>query len=248
VVLQAVIFDWGGTLTTRDLGRADLLDLWRLAAHRLDPAREDDLVAALAAVDERFWQRTTTTFESWRLAEILEAASIELGLDVTDAVIEEAATHHLDGWTTHIRHEADAGRVLRALRARGLRIGLLSNTSWPRAFHEHFLERDGLVELIDVRLYTSELGYVKPHPSVFVDALASVEVGDPRRAVFVGDRPYDDIHGARQAGLRTVLRASPDVPPYEVEPDAVIDQLSELVDLVDRWNTATTEFQAIGDR
>ena len=136
----------------------------------------------------------------------------------------------------------------RALRARGLRIGLLSNTSWPRAFHEHFLERDGLVELIDVRLYTSELGYVKPHPSVFVDALASVEVGDPRRAVFVGDRPYDDIHGARQAGLRTVLRASPDVPPYEVEPDAVIDQLSELVDLVDRWNTATTEFQAISDR
>jgi putative hydrolase of the HAD superfamily len=248
VALAAVIFDWGGTLTTRDLGRADLLDLWRLAAHRLDPTREDDLVAALAAVDERFWQRTTTTFESWRLAEILEAASADLGLDVTDAVLEEAATHHLDGWTTHIRHEADAASVLRHLRARGLRIGLLSNTNWPRAFHEHFLERDGLAALIDARLYTSDLGYVKPHPSVFLDALASVDVDDPRHAVFVGDRPYDDIYGARQVGLRTVLRASPDAPPYDVEPDAVIDGLTELVGLIDRWNTATTEVHAVGDR
>ena len=248
MVVQAVIFDWGGTLTTSDLGRADLFDLWRLAAHRLDPDREDDLVAALAAVDERFWQRTTTTFESWRLAEILEAASAELALDVTDAVLEEAATHHLDGWTTHIRHDADAAAVLRQLRARGLRIGLLSNTSWPRTFHEHFLERDGLADLIDVRLYTSELGYVKPHPSVFVEALAAVEVDDPRLAVFVGDRPYDDIHGAQGAGLRTVLRASPDVPPYDVEPDEVIGHLPELVALIDRWNTATTEVRAFIDR
>jgi putative hydrolase of the HAD superfamily len=248
VALAAVIFDWGGTLTTSDLGRADLLDLWRLAAHRLDPTREDDLVAALAAVDERFWQRTTTTFESWRLAEILEAASAELGLDVTDAVIEEATTHHLDGWTTHIRHEADAGPVLRQLRARGLRIGLLSNTNWPRAFHEHFLDRDGLADLIDARLYTSDLGHVKPHPSVFLDALASVDVDDPARAVFVGDRPYDDIYGAKQVGLRTVLRASPDVPPFDVEPDAVIDGLTELVGLIDGWNLATTEVHALSDR
>jgi putative hydrolase of the HAD superfamily len=248
VALAAVIFDWGGTLTTRDLGRADLLDLWRLAAHRLDPTREDELVAALAAVDERFWQRTTTTFESWRLAEILEAASADLGLDVTEAVIEEAATHHLDGWTTHIRHDADAAPVLRHLHARGLRIGLLSNTNWPRAFHEHFLERDGLAALIDARLYTSDLGYVKPHPSVFLQALASVDVDDPQQAVFVGDRPYDDIYGARQVGLRTVLRASPDVPPYDVEADAVIDRLTELVGLIDGWNTATTEVHAVGDR
>ncbi len=135
---------------------------------------------------------------------------MELGLDVTDAVLEEAATHHLDGWTTHIRHEAEAaGRARRLLRGRGLRIGLLSNTNWPRTFHEHFLERDGLADLIDARLYTSDLGFVKPHPSVFHEALAAVGVGDASRAVFVGDRPYDDIYGAQQVGMRTVLRASP---------------------------------------
>ncbi len=230
-----MLFDWGGTLTTSDLGRADLVDLWRLAAHHLDPAREDELVASLIEIDQRFWQRTTSTFESWRLADILEAASAALGLDVTDAVLEEAATHHLDGWTSHIRHEPDAVDVLDQLRARGLRIALLSNTNWPRAFHEHFLERDGLAPLIDARLYTSDLGFVKPHPSVFLDALAAVGVSDPARAVFVGDRPYDDIHGAAGVGMRTVWRSNPYVPPYAVEPDAAVQQLSELVDLVDDW-------------
>jgi putative hydrolase of the HAD superfamily len=233
--VDAVIFDWGGTLTTSALATADLDDLWRLAARRLDPAHEDALVAALRAVDGRFWERTTTTYESWHLADILAAASLELGLDVTDAVLEEAATHHLDGWTTHIHHDPDAVPVLRELRARGLPIGLLSNTNWPRAFHERFLERDGLAELIDARLYTSDLGYVKPHPSVFHDALRAVGVEDPSRAVFVGDRPYDDIYGAQGAGLRTVQRRVAGIPHFDVEPDATIDTLPELVALIDGW-------------
>jgi putative hydrolase of the HAD superfamily len=249
--LDAVVFDWGGTLTTSDLGQADLIDLWRLAAHHLDPKREDALVASLVAIDARFWERTTTTFESWRLADILETASAELDLDVTDAVLEEAATHHLDGWTTHIRHEPEGPAVLGALRDRGLRIGLLSNTNWPRTFHEHFLERDGLSSLIDARLYTSDLGYVKPHPSVFLEAMEALGVEDPARAVFVGDRPYDDIYGAQQVGMRTVLRLSGSVPPYDVTPDAEVVSLGELVTVVDGWAASigpTTEVRAGTDR
>lgn len=51
---------------------------------------------------------------------------------------------------------------------------------------------------------------------------------DPSRAVFVGNRPWDDIFGARRAGLRTALRTNPLVPAYEVEPDVEIERLSEL--------------------
>ena len=66
--------------------------------------------------------------------------------------------------------------------------------------------------------------------------------------MFVGDRPYDDIHGARGVGMRTVLRTSPYVPDYDVEPDAAIDALAELPALIDGWLTATTEVQAAIDR
>ena len=61
--------------------------------------------------------------------------------------------------------------MLAALRDRACEIGLLSNTHWPRPFHEHFLERDGLVELIDVRCYTSEMTRTKPHPVAFETVL-----------------------------------------------------------------------------
>ena len=105
-------------------------------------------------------------------------------------------------------------------------VGLLSNTHWPRPFIERFLERDGLADLIDARLYTSELPYMKPHPSVFPAALDAVGVADPARAVFVGDRPLDDISGAKGVGMRAVLRPNPHLPRTQSEPDADIDVLA----------------------
>lgn len=232
--LDAVIFDWGGTLS--EFVSLELLDVWRAAARHLDPDREDEITDTLCRVEERFWARTTSTQESGTLADLLAEASSDLGLDVAEAVLEEAALHHLDSWTPHIAHDPDAAPVLRQLRDRGLGIALLSNTHWPRAFHERFLERDGLVELIDARLYSSELSHLKPHPSVFRAALEAVGVSDPARAVFVGDRPLDDIHGAQQVGMRAVLRPNPLVPGSDVTPDGVIDALPELVALVDGWS------------
>lgn len=236
MALEAVVFDWGGTLTAgATIVTLELEDMWRASARHLDPAREEELTAALFEVERRFWERTSTTLVSGTLADLLLAASQDVGLDVTDALLEEAATHHLDAWTPHIEHDPDAVAVLTELRERGLRTALLSNTHWPRAFHEHFLERDGLAELLDARLYSSELRHMKPHPSVFVAALAAVGVTNPANAVFVGDRPYDDISGAKGVGMHTVLRANPYVPAYDVEPDAVIDGLVDLLAAIDRF-------------
>ncbi|MBV8297290.1 MAG: HAD family hydrolase [Acidimicrobiia bacterium] len=233
MAVDAVIFDWGGTLSV--FVEAELVDAWRLVARHLAPAREDEVTEVLVAVEEEFWATTSTHQQSGTLAQLLAAATSRLGLDAAEALLEEAATRHLDAWTPHIRHDPDARPTLLALRERGARIGLLSNTHWPRPFHEHFLERDGLAELIDARLYTSEMPFQKPHPSAFRAALDAVGVDDVSRGVFVGDRPFDDISGAKGVGLRAVLRAHGSVPGYEVEPDAVIERLPELLAVVARW-------------
>jgi putative hydrolase of the HAD superfamily len=235
------VFDWGGTLS--DWVPVELADLWRVAARRLDPDREQELVDQLIAVEAASWARTVTTQRSTTLLELLRSASVQLGLDVTAAVVDEAATHHLDAWTPHITHDPEAVPTLRELKARGLRIGLLSNTHWPRAFHEQFLARDGLGPLIDAQVYTSELEWVKPHPAAFRAALDAVGVDDPAGAVFVGDRPLDDIRGAKQAGMRAVLRPNPDLPKGPVSPDAVISRLPEVVGIVDRWRAEPPEAQ-----
>ena len=231
--ITAVVFDWGGTLSR--FAEVDLEDMWTLAARHFDPAREDEIRKQLLAVEDETFARSKTDQRSATLRQILEQASAELGLDVTEAVLEEAGTHYLDAWTPHIVHHADALPVLRQLKQQGLRTGLLSNTHWPRAFHEHFLERDGLAELLDVRLYTSELDHMKPHPSVFRRALDELGVVEPRNAVFVGDRLHDDVFGGRQAGMRTVWIRNELVPAYDVEPDAAIDALAELPEVIERW-------------
>ncbi|MDQ3679380.1 MAG: HAD family hydrolase, partial [Actinomycetota bacterium] len=201
--------------------------------------REDEVCARLVAVEEASWARIAVDQRSTTLSSLLTLASAELGLDVAEAVLEEAATHHLDSWTPHVVHDPDAALTLAALKERGLAIGLLSNTHWPRAFHEHFLERDGLAELIDVRCYTSELRHTKPHPDAFGVVLEALSLPDPRDVVFVGDRPYDDILGSQALGMRTVLRPNPLVPEYDVEPDAVVDTLPELIPIIDLWRGDT---------
>lgn len=232
--IEAVVFDWGGTLAEH--ATIDLEDLWRLAARHLAPDRDSEVAAQLSAIEESFWQRSSRDHRAWTLADLLAEARAAIGVDVAEALLEEAGALYLDAWTPHIRHEPDAVEVLTALRARGLRIGLLSNTHWPRSFHEHFLERDGLNDLIDARLYTSEMQHTKPHLEAFRAAMSALGVTDPARAVFVGDRPYDDVFGARQAGMRAVLRRNPAVPAHEVVPDATIDRLSDLLPLIDGWS------------
>ena len=233
MTVEAVVFDWGGTLA--EYAGIEMIDMWRMAARHLAPDREEEVLARLVAVEEASWARIAVDQRSTTLSSLLAAASADLGLDVAEAVLEEAATHHLDSWTPHVRHDPDAVPALAALRDLGLGIGLLSNTHWPRSFHEHFLERDGLAPLIDVRCYTSELEYTKPHPEAFRAVLDRLGVGDPRRVVFVGDRPYDDVHGAQELGMRAVLRPNPLVPGYDVVPDAVVEGLPELVGLVRSW-------------
>lgn len=232
--VEAVVFDWGGTLSVFD--GVDLADMWRLAAHHLAPDRAEEMCACLAAVEQASWDRIAVDQRSTTLSALLASASAELELDVAEAVLEEAALHHLDSWTPHIRHDPVAVSVLMTLKERGLRVGLLSNTHWPRSFHEHFLERDGLAEHIDVRCYTSEMTFTKPHPQAFTSVLDALAVDDPTRAVFVGDRPFDDIAGAQATGMRAVLRRNPLVPGYDVVPDAVIDSLTELPALIGGWS------------
>ncbi|MCW2721417.1 MAG: HAD-superfamily hydrolase, subfamily variant 3, partial [Pseudonocardia sp.] len=58
--------------------------------------------------------------------------------------------------------------------------------------------------------------------------------------VYVGDRPYDDISGAKGAGMRAVLVPHSDIPavqqvPVDVHPDGVIQRLSDLPELIAGW-------------
>ena len=96
---------------------------------------------------------------------------------------------YFEAWDQHTFTDPDAAPLLRDLRERGLRVGVLSNTMWPRSAHERVFARDNVLDLIDGAVYSSEIPWTKPHPEAFRAAMAAVSVDDPAACVFVGDRP-----------------------------------------------------------
>ena len=63
---------------------------------------------------------------------------------------------------------------------------------------------------------------------------------DASRVVFVGDRLFDDVHGAQAVGMRTVFVPHRDIPQVQRghtdgDPDAVVTSLAQLVGVIDGW-------------
>jgi putative hydrolase of the HAD superfamily len=115
--------------------------------------------------------------------------------------------------------------VLRDLVEQGLIVGAISNSHRSLdAFLEHF----SLHGLIHSHVSSKEHGYLKPHVSIFEEALLRAGA-EAATSVMVGDSLKADVQGALAAGMRAVLlRRSGDVPadvPLEVP---VIHALTEL--------------------
>ena len=64
-----------------------------------------------------------------------------------------------------------------------VKVGVLSNTVWPREWHVGFFERDGGYDLVDGDVYSSEIPWTKPSPRAFEAAMQAVGVTDPSACV-----------------------------------------------------------------
>lgn len=230
--IEAVLFDWGGTLATwHDI---DLYSVWRSVAELIDEARAEELAARLVRAEASVWLRSRDEHVSSTLEELCLLADVEL----TPAAHAEYERQ----WHPHTELEPDAVDTLKGLRDRGLKVGVLSNTIWSRQRHEQIFARDGVLDLIDGAVYTSEVPWTKPHPEAFLAAMRAVGQEEPSRCLFVGDRLFDDVWGAQQVGMRAAHIPHSAIPANQIghtegTPDATIQRLSELPDLIDRWNT-----------
>ena len=227
MAVRTIIFDWGGTLTPWH--GIDVAELWlAVCARHYPPDEARAMAAAVHAAEGELWRHGTSSHQSATLEHVFARA----GVTPSDTFLAS----YFEAWDPHTFTDPDVLPLLRELKRRGLKVGVLSNTMWPRTAHEKIFVRDEVLDLIDGAVYTSEIDWVKPHPEAFRAAMAAVGETEPAACVFVGDRPYDDIHGAKSAGMRAVLVANSDVPAFEAaEPDAVITRLADLLPYVDRW-------------
>jgi len=131
------------------------------------------------------------------------------------------------GWERHENFELydDVPEALAGLRAAGLRIGLVSNSS--RDVRE-FAVHHGLE--VDAGISSFHHGRTKPHASIFRAVLDLLGV-EPAEAVMVGDTIADDIEGALAVGMRAAILVDRDGRRPEFEPR--IETLPELLPLLD---------------
>jgi putative hydrolase of the HAD superfamily len=204
-MLKAVLFDWGDTLMEFRFD-PELVEAGQRAG--LDALGRDGLpeIEAMAAdfrehYEPMFW--LPGTLEEIEYPGLVRELLGRFGIEVSDDELnryleaEHAAWHpsRVLGGTTHA--------LLESLRARGLRIGLVSNAFDPGWLLHRDLEQLGIAERIDFAVFSSEVGKRKPHPEIFERALEALGVAADE-ALFVGDRLYEDIRGANEVGMTTV--------------------------------------------
>ncbi len=117
--------------------------------------------------------------------------------------------------------------ALDGLKARGLKLGLISNVD--RDVSGMFSEL-GLASRLDVIMTPQEAGADKPQPAIFLAALARAGVG-PQEGLHVGDQFEVDARGALGAGMKALLLDRDNLFP-EVTDCPRIHSLAQVADYV----------------
>jgi putative hydrolase of the HAD superfamily len=221
-VLDAVLFDWGDTLFHFAYDEALLEAGWEAGLAAIDR----DGLPAHGETAARFRERYVPllwvpgSVEEIEYPGMVRELLAGFGVEVSDEELGRFLAAEHAAWEPARHLGAHTHALLDALRERGLRTGLVSNAFDPGWLLHEDLARMGLGARLDVAVFSSEVGKRKPHPEIFEAALAKLGV-EPERALFVGDRLYEDVRGAKELGMTTAqalwFRADDDE--RGVEPD-----------------------------
>jgi putative hydrolase of the HAD superfamily len=234
-VIRAVLFDWGDTLMQWSW-QEELLEVGHRAG--LAAIGRDDV-----AVTEHFRERYEPLFWAPGTLEELEYPGLvrkllgDFDVEVSDEELERFLDAEHRAWAPARQLGGTTHALLEALRARNLRLGLVSNAFDPGWLLHRDLDELGVGERLDFAVFSSEVGMRKPHPAIFRRALEALEVS-PEEALFVGDRLYEDVRGAGEVGMTTVqavwFRA--DEHPDGREPDFQAFTQMDVLNIVERLN------------
>jgi putative hydrolase of the HAD superfamily len=221
-MVEAVLFDWGDTLFHFAYDESLLAAGWEagLATLERDGLPEHDETAARFREHYLPLLFVPGAVEEVEYPEMIRELLGGFGVELSDDELRSFLAAEHAAWEPARQLGAHTHALLDSLRERGLRTGLVSNAFDPGWLLHADLARMGLSERLDVAVFSSEVGMRKPHAAIFEAALGPLGTA-PERALFVGDRLYEDVRGAKQLGMTTVqalwFRADDDE--RGVEPD-----------------------------
>ena len=237
--VKAMIFDMGGTLIEFERLPWSLMQIVEVNELYAFLSKRNGTVPSLKLFADSYrelWKEARDTSISDRkeldLGVFLGNVCSRVGIETDDQLLRALVETHYAPVRRELTVYPDVTETLDTLRTRGYRLGLLSNTMWPREFHDADLERFGLDRFFKVRFYSSDFPCRKPHPEIFLAAAEALGV-PAENAVYVGDFPERDIVGAQAAGMKGILKYHPlRKISSSIVPDVSIRRIGDLLDLM----------------
>jgi len=240
-MIDAVLFDLGDTLLhfETEEARHFLESATRPAYDRLVELgfQVPDYKVYFRAIKQRFlrafvWSRLIR--REAQLVDTFHRLHHRMGIDINDVQMTDLAMRCVAPFRQFYNVDAEARPVMAQLQAAGFKLGLVSNTLFPGYTVDDVLRHEKLLEYFPLRVYSSDVGYMKPHRRIFEAALDQLGVAADR-TVFVGDRIDKDVQGAARLGMKTILlKRDGQTPRGRACPDHVVRALSEVPTILSR--------------
>ena len=166
---------------------------------------------ASTQAEERAWSRGRETHESASIEAILADAGVDAAHD--RHLLALAAYRRF--WEPHTHTDPQVRPLWEGLHDRGLKVGVLSNTIWSRDYHREVFQRDGVLDLVDGDVYSSEIHVVKPHAEAFLRGLRGGRGRARVRRSTSATGSFEDVHGPQQVGMRAIWVPHSDIPGHQ---------------------------------
>ncbi len=230
--IHAIFFDAGHTIIRSE---PDVAGIYSAASAHFDVTLSQEHVNEILRVLVATYDATTASVMK---TAVTDEADRLMWRTITRPVYDalpELASVDFDAWFERI-HDMfidpatwqpydDTFDVFETLKARGLRLAVVSN--WSTHLPE-ILDAKGLTPFFDAIVVSCIEGYRKPDPGLFRVALERTGA-DAARTIHVGDTYVDDVLGAREVGIHPVLISRKPQPRND---SLVIESLSELLTLI----------------
>ncbi|MFH1700151.1 MAG: HAD family hydrolase [Candidatus Zixiibacteriota bacterium] len=171
--------------------------------------------------------------EEWKATDAPQKLFAELGVANPFEISERFVENAYSATRPYMKLKSGIIETLNTLKQHGYKLGLISNTLFSAELLNEDLKLLGLESYFDATIYSTDVGFRKPHPRIFFYAADKMGLA-PDEIIYVGDRYRVDMLGARYSGMHPILfyRKDLDYPENMPRNIPVINEMPELTEIL----------------